>query len=102
MSTYLFWGAILQPATPRRGWPQWAGAGSLRRLLEKQWLGARLGLTAGWEGDGVLGTWGDIPGPSDPGGGVRGLPYYTDEITCIQMWPPLGASREAQTPQVPG
>ena len=33
----------------------------MRRLLEKQWLGAGLGLPAGWEGDGVLGTWGGIP-----------------------------------------
>lgn len=60
MSTDLFWDAILQPAAPRRGWPRWAGAGSLWRLLEKQWLGAGLGLTAGWEGGGVLGTRGDI------------------------------------------
>lgn len=60
MSTHLFWDAILQPAAPRRGWPRWAGAGSLWRLLEKQWLGAGLGLTAGWEGGGVLGTRGDI------------------------------------------
>ena len=107
MSTYLFRGAILQPAAPRRGWPQWAGAGSLRRLLEKQWLGAGLGLSAGWEGDGVLGTWGDISDAAVLSSQRswrwgRGLPYYTDKITCIQMRPPLGASREAQTPQVPG
>ena len=60
MSMYLFWDAMLQPAAPRRGWPWWAGAGSLQRLLEKEWLGAGLGLNAGWEGGVVLGTQGDI------------------------------------------
>lgn len=100
MSTYLLGGP--HPTRRTQEWVATVGggqelAGTPGDVVVKSW--ALTDRTVGRRGDGTLETgvtsrmWPHCP-PSDPGCGVRGLPYYTDEI----VW----ASGEARTTRAPG